>query len=481
MKLHLSSASVAKTNSILPGTQIVDVISTEHPESRAASVIMGIAKSYKGLRIYRDFSQGWENENGILVNKGTIGFVSQDSPEKNKTYHVTLKIGTQEGLVLKNVPGSRWSLKPTKEGLMELEVGEQVKEEQLESRIGSFIGCWVVHGRDWYDRAGRRTRQPYGLERKYTPPDQFYFNVIDGMYQPKITLKELIGSGCTRSTHVGNWHQRHSTLIPAICGMSLTLHEFKDGGGDICSFNGVSISNDVKKWGPYCSWNEVVRHSDQLGLWKHLALRSASPFSFHVHATRMLFPNSQLDSHFILEEIGKGKFREILQIMVMSEPERFYRLIDENGVTHRLTGCGQEYFEYGSYGNFSRHAVVDNILETFEQLQLVQFDCAHVLSRKARIVIDTHAYLVIEALATGFKKVYVLSGRDMHAYLTDGTSEKMHRVRNERLFLALRDLFGVKSIDFYVYPPLSMNSGLNSQYQDLNFCDKESWLTKEVA
>ncbi len=166
--------------------------------------------------------------------------------------------------------------------------------------------------------------------------------------------------------------------------------------------------------------------------------------------------------------------------MLQEDPERFYRLIDESGVTHRLSAAEDRRFEYGRYGMFSKSRVIENILTTFTEMQALQNNCEYQLKRLPRVVIDSHAYVIIESLARRRRKVYALSGRDMHRYLTQGDSSHMHRVRNERLFLLIRDLFGIESIDFHVYPPMQVNAGLDSQYSDLSSVPKNLWLSSQV-
>ncbi len=461
---------------ITPGTQIVKIMSTKNVDGNSAQLLREIAQRKEGFRILRDFPFDWEFDGEVLVNKGKIVFNDRQFP-------LTVKIGSADcdGLVLVDVGGEQCSMQ-TKNGAMVLEVGSNLSASRLESLASQMVGTWVVHGQNWRDRREKLFLKPWG-QTKRGLPEKFCFEVIDGaLCQPKLTLADLIRLGCRRSTHVGEWHLRHSTIIPAVADMGMTIHEFKkDGGQDICWFNGLQIGTHPDVWGPYCFWNEKVWRSGELGVWQDLALRCACPFNFHVHATKTLFPKIQLDSDYLLQSVGQDMLRAIIEVMVAKQPSRFYRIIDEYGETYRQTGIADDVVAYGNYGNFPRHRITENVMQTFLELSLICSDPSRLMIRKPRIVIDSHAYIVIEAMARRQKEVYELSGRYMHMYLTDGTDANMHRIRNEELFILLRDFFGLQSLKFYIYPPLAWNSGLNSQYDaNLKYCNKEEWLAKEV-
>ncbi len=475
-------SNLTSGKSITPGKQIVSAIATRAIEGNATLLLREIAKQAEGSRISRIFPDTWENEAGMQTKRGVIKFGDQEFP-------IIAMIGLLNGsmpetLFLENVSGDGCSMQPVN-GNMVLHVGEKISLQRLGSLASQVTGTWIVHGEDWYDRKNQFFRKPWGKTKRGIY-EKFCFEVIDGSLEdPAPKLEELIERGCRRSTHVGEWHKRHSTIIPAVVGMPMTIHEFKhDGGPDICQFNGLEIGHNPEMWGPCCPWNEAVRHSDQLGMWQDLALRCASPFNFHVHATRTLFPAIQLDSDYLLQAVGKEKLRGILEVMVANQPGRFYRLIDECGLTHRHIGVSDTLLNYGGHGYFPRSEVVDNIIQTFLELQMVQADPAYHLPRRHRLVIDSHAYIVIETMARKQSVSYELSGRYMHQYLTDGTDARMHRVRNEELFLLLRDFFGLQNMKLHVYPPLRWNSGLNSQYdENLKFCDhaKYNWLSTRIC
>jgi hypothetical protein len=465
--------------SITPGQQVVKTMSTGNADGNAAALLREIAKNCTGMRTSRAFSD-WREDEGVLVSSGTVVFGG------GRHFSLTVKIGVPddddpETLVLLDVSGSECSMQPVN-GKMVLGVGSKIQPKRIESLANQMTGVWVVHGKHWLDRSGTKFQHPWGATKRGTF-ETFDFEVIDGSLEsPPPTLGELISRGGRRSTHVGEWWQRHSTIIPAIVGMPMTMHEFKkDGGEDICSFNGVQIGLNPAIWGPYCHWNEDVRHSEGLGMWRDLALNCATPFNFHVHATRTLFPSIQLDSDYLLQTVGSEKLRGMLAVMVENQPGRFYRLIDERGVTHRQTSVSDTECRYGDYGCFPRSRMTENVIGTLLELQALQNDAGRALVIKPRLVIDSHAYIVIEAMARGQRDVYELSGRDMHKYLTDGSDAKMHRIRNEELFGLLKRFFGIERLRFHIYPPLTYLSGVNSQYDDnLKHCRPQEWLQKPV-
>ncbi len=474
---HLSKFANGKK--ITAGMQIVKVILTQCHDGNAANLLRAIAKSHHGSRMQRSFPEDWQENHGIFEKSGLVTFDGRECP-------ITLKIGASdeevlpETLVIKDSHGSCCSMK-TENGKMVLEIGSTIAPRRIESLASQITGTWIVHGENWRNRANIPFMKPWGDIKKGVY-ETFSFEVIDGSYEnPRPTLRELIHRGCRRSTHVGQWYQRHSTIIPAIVGMPMTMHEFKkEGGVDICMFNGLEIGKNSDIWGPYCSWNESVRHSEKMGMWKDLALSCATPFNFHVHATRTLFPFIQLDSDYLLKEVGQEKLRGIIEVVAAKQPGRFYRLIDEQGITWRQTGVSENLLWYGN-DCFKRSEVAENVIQTFLELQKVQLDPAHAMIRKKRLIIDSHAYIVVEAMARGQKTAYELSGRHMHAYLTDGADAKMHRLRNEELFLLLRGFFGFSTMKFHIYPPLTWNSGLHSQYDEkLRFVNKDEWLSQEI-
>ncbi len=238
---HLSKFANGKK--ITAGMQIVKVILTQCHDGNAANLLRAIAKSHHGSRMQRSFPEDWQENHGIFEKSGLVTFDGREFP-------ITLKIGASdeevlpETLVIKDSHGSCCSMK-TENGKMVLEIGSTIAPRRIESLASQITGTWIVHGENWRNRANIPFMKPWGDIKKGVY-ETFSFEVIDGSYEnPRPTLRELIHRGCRRSTHVGQWYQRHSTIIPAIVGMPMTMHEFKkEGGVDICMFNGLEIGKN---------------------------------------------------------------------------------------------------------------------------------------------------------------------------------------------------------------------------------------------
>ena len=69
-----------------------------------------------------------------------------------------------------------------------------------------------------------------------------------------------------------------------------------------------------------------------------------------------------------------------------------------------------------------------------------------------------HFYIVVFGiLTTKDGKSHHLSGRYMHKYLLEGADSYMHRIRNDRLFSLIKQLFGINKLEFVIYPSASLN------------------------
>ena len=453
---------------IVPGMPVAETISAERGGGNAEAVVRAIARG-TGSRCRREFPGEWHEGGGASVIRGWISAYGSSRP-------VTLKIGASEGLVVKDVSGWCRSMR-TGKGSFAIGIGDRLGADQVEHVAQEIAACWMIHGREWTDRSGEIIPHPYGKDcTRAMPAGKRLFETIDGKDEP-LTVGELIARGCTRSTHVGEWRGRHSTLIAAFCGMKTILHEFKaEGADDICSFNGMGIGECPKLWGPLCPWNEMGRRSLSAGRWGDIAARAATPFAFHVHATREVIPNAELESSFLLRELGEGRLAGMLEMAASEDPERFYRLVDGEGHTHRLTKADGASLIYGGRIAFERRDVAANVVKTFVELARIGDDPGFVMPRGLRIVPDTHVYIVAEAIAAKSARVFSQSGRDMHRYLTQGGSASMHGIRNERLFRLWKRYGTMESVEFRVYPPIEADSGLVSQYGDLEKFEVKRWL-----
>jgi hypothetical protein len=276
--------------------------------------------------------------------------------------------------------------------------------------------------------------------------------------------------GGVRSAHPGNW-TAPQTLVPAAMGMPVILHEFQeragDDGYDVTMFNDEKISQDDNIWGPYATWHTRVMgnggymHDD----FRQIAESASSPFSFHIAATKAIFPQCTLASTMILEKLGEEKLLQVLGAIAKQDPERFYRLIDEDGRTHKLVGFENGSLVYADDLTFAIANAARNVFCTFQDLAKIEADPSYQLGRKTRLVLDSHFYIVVFALmTTNNGSSYHLGGTDMHRYLTEGPDVQMHTIRNERLFHVVREFFEAERLKFHIYPSSVLRLKGSSQY-----------------
>jgi len=459
---------------ITPGEQIITVISAMKG-GNAERVLREIAHPKINPANERNF-EDWKEDMCF----GTV-LVSQTGERRE----LVLKLGEREGLFLDDQQEDRrlkksFSLKhECSGGLCTIPIGKKVSGRRLHinsdgddgfnpgSVANNIIGSWIIHGRNWRDSIGNKFYWPYGIDPNRK--DRYDFEIVDGRQQ-QLTLERLIQMGGVRSAHPGNW-TAPQTLVPAAIGMPIILHEFQeragDQGYDITRFNKEVISFDADIWGPYASWHQRIMgnggfmHQD----FRQIAERASSPFSFHVAATKAIFPNCTLASTMILQKLGKKKLMRLLQVTAEKDTERFYRLIDEKGKTHKLTGADRESLVYENDLTFNVADAATNVFETFCELAKIEDDCTFELPRKSRLVLDSHFYIVVFALMTENNGAsFHLGGTDMHRYLTEGDDAQMHMIRNERLFHIVRKFFGVDKIKFHIYPSSELRLRHSSQY-----------------
>lgn len=458
---------------IIPGEQIITVISAMKG-GNAESILRAIAHPKVNPTNQRKFGP-WENDMCF----GTV-LVSQTGEKRE----LVLKLGVRDGLFLDDQSESRirksFSLKhECHGGLCTIPIGKKVSGRRLHiasdedegfnpnSIANNIIGSWIIHGRNWTDSIGRQYYWPYGIDPNRK--DQYDFEIVDGRKQ-ELTFEQLLQLGGVRSAHPGNW-TAPQTLVPAAMGMPIVLHEFQekagDGGYDVTRFNDEKISLDDDIWGPYATWhkrsigNGGYLHED----FRQIAEQSSSPFAFHVAATKAIFPQCTLASSMILQKLGEQRLFQVLEAIAEKDPERFYRLIDEKGKTHKLMGFENCNLVFSEGRTFPVKDAPQNVLSTFLELVQVEADREYQMTRKARLVLDSHFYIVVFALLTTKNgSSYHLGGTDMHRYLTEGTDAQMHRIRNERLFHVVREFFGTDRLKFYIYPSSELRLRNSSQY-----------------
>ncbi len=470
---------------ITPGTAIVETI-TALPGGNAEKVLRLIARGFTGDQFSLIFGD-WDGDNVQCTGVARLF--------NGETRTVVLKVGSSEGLFLedredllsfslKNIRGSSRSgvftlpigrllyvpKKKRKRGEPQSSRMDRAKSDTkpfLEARVEGIarqiMGTWILHGRDWKDRNGTSYEFPYGSMPRGEAPEAF--SVVDGGLVSDI--KKLIPIRALRSTHIGSWAGGNA-IHAAQAGMTVILNEFNrdsSAGRDVCLCAGNRISFDSHLWPPAASWSNRVLNNDVSSEVKQLALEASSPFSFHVAATRKRFPNCVLASSFFLKEVGKNRLISILKLVAQQEPERFYRVIDEKGVTHSFKSCGQGFIAYENGYSCTLEEAVSSVVEAFEEMSRVQDDHRYVLPDRQRIVLDTHVYVVLSALCENREgESHHLSGRFTYDYMLNGSEAATQRIRNNRLFRLFSELFGVSKLRLVVYKAASETLSQRDQY-----------------
>lgn len=453
---------------IIPGIRAVEVISAQYG-TIGERILRAIASPAKEDNPENRREFGPWNENAC---KGVVCFMNGTRTE----FPVTLKLGVREGLFIEEVPGERISYKDC--GLV-LQVGKSFSERRIVDAANQIAALWCIHGFHWTNRIGEVCNWPYGND--VARPVDPKFKVLDGSKEG-MTLRQLIEAGGVRSTHVGQWNRPFS-LVPAVCGMPIHLHEFKQTSADVSVFRTRRISNDsVERWGGYLEWSERSLGEGVDPALQALADRAASPFSFHVHATRARFPNCSLASAYFLRKIGLENVERMFRLIMLREPERAYRMIDENGVTRRLVHVTDDVLEFEGGRTMPRRVAWENLSRTFQEMASVEEDITFALPRIPRLVLDAHFYVVAFGVAeANGRDAFHLAGSEMHRYLTQGADADAHRVRNHRLFDVVRDVFNVDSLSFHVFPGIASPNGENQYTVDLARADRAKWLDTVLA
>lgn len=152
-----------KNGSICPGTQAITVISAM-PNGLAAQILCEIAHPDHNRNPQRN-----RREFGSWEERVCTGMVHA---QNGKTFRLTLKIGVREGLFLRDVLSTKCSMKNLN-GTTELALGvgscivtSDIAIDNVKERIrriaNNIVGCWVIHGEMWIDRANETIRFPYG-------------------------------------------------------------------------------------------------------------------------------------------------------------------------------------------------------------------------------------------------------------------------------------------------------------------------------
>ena len=476
---------------IKPGTNLISTISAM-PGGNAEKILRLIATVRSTERIKVCLEEWGDGTEGKII----VSYDGQFEIQHKETHEIILKLGVKEGLFLEDVPDmSSFSLKHLKTdgtpGLFRLPIGRLVSVPKIRSRKGGqkgiprkermesgkpysterlddiaqkIVGVWVYHGRDWTDRKGVRYEWPYGeTGRRIDSPVSFI--VQDG---GTVDDCAVLPKGTIRSSHPGSWW--NSTILRLLkAGTTVLLHEFvKESTPErnICRFGQITISQNTKCWPGAAQWSnrnlgERVRPEFQA-----IANDAASPFAFHITATKTLYPSCRLMSSFILERLGAEKTEAIVRAVVHAEPERCYRMISEEGHTHQLIAWTGNRLIYDEGLVCTLGEAVESVVKSFREMTAVEQDHRYPLPIRRRVVLDSHFYTVLGALLTERGgTAHSLCGRFSYDYLLRGTDAVMHRIRNERIFQILKPFFGVERLVLKVYRLADMPHEQKDQYE----------------
>lgn len=291
----------------------------------------------------------------------------------------------------------------------------------------------VVHGYGWVDRIGRMVDAPFGYRAKREQPKAF--RIVRGRALSPQELTSI--PGLFIAPHVGEWGSG-VRVIPAAARLPILLHEFRANGADagsrINTYRDEVISDDVGRWGGVMQFSRRPEHAEVA----FIGGLASSPFSFHIGATKQRFMQSKLTSSALLTFYGEARLRAVLETLLREHPSRFYRLIDAEGIAHRLDDVDEHQLFFGAE-SILRGDVVENVLSTYHELAHLELVPEHVLSERPRVVLDDSTYLVLTAfmMASGGEAA-VLSGSQMIQYLFTGDTAMMHQVASEKVYAVLR-------------------------------------------
>lgn len=457
------------TTTIKPGSELVSVISA-NSGGVAEVILRKIAGGFSTDQVGLSFSSSGDGEwTGQVTFKVT-----------GETRPLALVLGRKEGLFLEDAPEScSCSMKDARQegdiwvlsvgryanvspAIWKLGTRREYTDRRLDSLARNIISTWVLHGRNWTDRADHLCIWPYGDDSRRK--EEKLFVVVDAGY------KDISGlpPSCIRTTHVGSWHGANPEEV-ARTGRKVLMHEFMERayneGHSVCHCVGVRISDDENLWPGSARWSSrTLPESLNHGL-PGIALRAASPFAFHVAATKVMFPQVELASAFLFRSLGEERLRRVLKEISNSDPSRFYRLIDEKGETHRFLSADSQRLFFEGNLSFPLSEAVDNVITSFVEMAGLDADCTCQLPARKRLVLDVHFYIVLTSLLTAESGVAsILSGRDMSKYLFTSASSKSHAVRNERLFRLLAPIFRVDRLRLEVYRSVDPVPGKPDQY-----------------
>ncbi len=443
---------------VTPGIPLVRVISALRGGNaeqilRQVHALGAAAGGYESAQLKLSFPKWSEGADCV------VGYYMRLSDAQE--HELVLHIGAQRGLFLEDSHG-QFSLKSKGGELLSSSIPAgsprtgQPFDSWCTNAAKAVLGTWVLHGSDWMNRYGDVLESPFGPSGH---PRELIFKAEDkGVLFPDCNPR-VVG----RCTHAGAWKGSNATSL-AEAGYTVLLHEFNEASGsgrNICTCGEARISEDSTLWPPVARWsNRNLKSVKRIEELQALAEKASSPFAFHTAASRLLFPNVTLLSPFLLQRIGEEKLRAVLETIQSESPERFYRLINVDGITKRWTSSEKTQIFFDDGSSLARETLAENAMASFGEMRRVQEDPTFALPSRERVVLDSHFYVVMIAAATHQDGVAVhLSGRHTYQYMFRTAEAQMHRVRNDRLLRLVAPVLGIPQLQFRVYlPPVDVAS-----------------------
>lgn len=139
---------------VIPGRSNVRVISAL-PGGNAEKILRCISNppSDKNSSRYPRMFGEWNNgrcEGHVTIGEGNL----------RTTIPITLVVGKEEGLVLKDVPERGRSLKTN--GSLCIKIGRDFFESRVLNYANQIVACYIAHGHEWVDRNNVVHPQPFG-------------------------------------------------------------------------------------------------------------------------------------------------------------------------------------------------------------------------------------------------------------------------------------------------------------------------------
>ncbi|MBS3903006.1 MAG: hypothetical protein KGZ30_01370, partial [Anaplasmataceae bacterium] len=417
-------------NGILRGVGVVGTISARKGGT-AEELLRQIAHPGEDrrnpLRATRKFPE-WVTTNGYEETRGVVHL------EDGRVISLRLRLG--EPLSGLRLIDDHFVRKTTlrDSGGMTIKIGSDLPKTRIPDFANNIVGHWVVHGAHWKNRSGKIFCAPYGEGQGNFLDHGLRFDNASSMRGMR--LEEVVRSGAVHAVPLGEWGRPY-TIVPAALGATVLLREFNFHGhyGDENVFSVVMANTDRDhQWPGYCGWR---RWEDKLfgaripdhfrEVFSEIAASSRTPFHFHLHATKSIFPKVRLLSAYLLEVFGRRELERLLQLVVENHPERFSLLLDARAQVHELDHVYGDSLIYKGGRRFELERITRNVAETFQSMAEVEANPGFVIPAIDRVIPDHHLYLALLILAGHNLH---LSGQNLYRrVLVDERSVEENQVR----------------------------------------------------